>query len=427
MVQRLRLVEISLLVPSALFASGGLALLRLVQRGAFPSSWQGWLEPPALAFAAALVLVYLVLVAANFRGDQVLLPVTAALVALGMVMVRRLAPGAADRQLMWLLLGLATMVGVVLFLGDLSVLRRYRYVWALGGLLLVAATLALGQDTGGTGARLWLGAGGYYFQPSELLKILLVVYLASYLAENQAILAAGAYHVGPFRLPPLPHLAPLVVMWGVSMLLLVAQRDLGAAMLFFGIYLGMLYMASGQIGYTLAGLIPFGVGAWLAVKTIPYVAARVAVWEDPWSRAAGSGYQIVQALIAMAAGGVAGVGLGYGSPGYIPAVYTDYIVAAIGEEMGMAGVLAVVALYLVLLSRGFTIALRSRDPFDQLLAAGLSTMLALQTLIILAGCFKVIPLTGITLPFVSYGGSSLVTNFAVIGVLLRISGNTGDR
>jgi cell division protein FtsW len=210
-------------------------------------------------------------------------------------------------------------------------------------------------------------------------------------------------------------------MWVISMAVLVAQRDLGAAMLFFGIYLAMLYMASGQPGYVLAGLLPFLAGSWLAVRALPYVAARVDVWLDPFSRAQASGYQIVQALIAMAAGGVFGVGLGYGYPGYIPAVQSDYIIAAVAEELGMAGAVAVIALYMLLVGRGFAIALAARDPFARLLAAGLSTVLGLQSLIILAGSFKLIPLTGITLPFVSYGGSSLVTNFIIIGILLRVS------
>jgi cell division protein FtsW (lipid II flippase) len=420
MLTRLRSTEFVLLLFPVAYSAIGLALLALVRQGA-PLDANAL--RPAWVLAGGLAVAHLALVAANFRGDMVLLPVTATLTATGMVMVRRLDAAVADRQLVWCLLGLAVLVGTVLLLRDLSILRRYRYVWALGGLLLVAATLVFGLDTGGTGARLWLGFGGYNFQPSELLKILLVVYLASYLAENQEILAAGDYRLGPLRLPPLPHLAPLAVMLGLSLTLLAVQRDLGAAMLLFGIYLGMLYMASGHLSYVLAGLVPFAAGAWAAARALPYVAARVEVWLDPWSRAAANGYQIVQALIAISAGGVFGVGLGFGYPGYVPAVQTDYIIAAVGEEMGMAGILAVMALYMVLVGRGFSIAMRARQGFDALLAAGLSTVLALQTLIILAGSLKVIPLTGITLPFVSYGGSSLVTNYLIIGILLRISGN----
>ncbi|MDP3047254.1 MAG: FtsW/RodA/SpoVE family cell cycle protein [Chloroflexota bacterium] len=420
MLTRLRATEFALLLFPAAYGVIGLALLALVQHGA---PLDAAVLRPAWILAAGLAAAHLVLVAANFRGDQVLLPVAATLTATGMVMVRRLDAAVADRQLNWCLLGLAVLLGTVLLLRDLSILRRYRYVWALGGLLLVAATLVFGLDTGGTGARLWLGFAGYNFQPSELLKILLVVYLASYLSENQEILAAGTYRLGPLRLPPLPHLAPLAVMLGLSLALLAVQHDLGAAMLLFGIYLGMLYMASGHLSYVLAGIVPFAAGAWVAARALPYVAARVEVWLDPWSRAAANGYQIVQALTAIAAGGVFGVGLGFGYPGYVPAVQTDYIIAAVGEEMGMAGILAVMALYMVLVGRGFHIAVRARQGFDALLAAGLSTVLALQTLIILAGSLKVIPLTGITLPFVSYGGSSLVTNYLIIGILLRISGD----
>ena len=418
MFSRLRLTELALLLFPAALAAAGLALLSFVQRNAPPDAAA---LRPAAVFAGALALVWLALVVTRCRADQALLPIALTLTALGAVMVRRLDPAVADRQLNWFLIGIAAMLATVALLRDLEVLRRYRYLWALAGLALVTATLFFGVDTGGTGARLWLAFGGGQFQPSELLKILLVVYLASYLAENQEILAAGTYRLGPLRLPPLAHLAPLVVMLGISLLLLAGQRDLGAALLFFGIYLAMLYMASGQIGYVLAGLVPFLAGSWLAVRALPYVAARVEVWMDPFSRAQANGYQIVQALIAMAAGGVFGVGLGYGYPGYIPAVQSDYIIAAIAEELGMAGTMAVIALYMALVGRGFAIALRARDPFARLLAAGLSTVLGLQSLIILAGSFKIIPLTGITLPFVSYGGSSLVTNFIIIGILLRVS------
>lgn len=418
---RLRLTELLLLLFPTAGVATGLALLSLVQRGAPPDAAA---LRPAAVFAAALAVTWLTLVVVRFRGDQTLLPATAMLSALGAVMVRRLDPTVADRQLNWFLIGLLAMALTVALLRDLAVLQRYRTLWALAGLLLVAATFFFGRDTGGTGARLWLGFGGYNFQPSELLKILVVVYLASYLADNHDMLTSGAYPLGPLRLPPIAHLAPLAVMVGVSLLLLATQRDLGAALLLFGIYLAMLYMASGHFGYVLAGLAPFLAGSWLAIRSLPYVAARMDLWADPFGKANDAGYQIVQALIAIAAGGVFGVGLGYGYPQYVPAVQTDYIIAAIAEEMGMAGVMAVIALFMVLVSRGVAIAIRARDPFARLLASGLATVLGLQSLIILAGCLKVIPLTGITLPFVSYGGSSLVTNFVIVGVLMRVSERT---
>ena len=421
MPSRFRLTEFVLLIPAACVALGGLALVSLAFTGKVPFAAMR----PGLIYASALVAACAVLVAARFAGDQVLLPIAAVLAALGLVLVQRLAPALAGRQLAWVLLGLALCLGIALGLRDLGVLHRYRYLWALAGLGLVAATFFFGVDVGGSGDRLWLGIGPLVFQPSELLKVLLVVFLASYLEERRELLARAVYRLGPLRLPPLPYLGPLVVMWAISLALLVAQRDLGAALLFFGIYLAMLYMASGKASYVLAGLALFLAGSWVAWRVFPHVQTRVGAWLNPWAQAASSGYQTVQGLLAFASGGVFGVGLGYGYPGYIPAVHTDFVLAAIGEEMGLAGALAVLALYLLLVYRGFHIALRAHDPFAQLMAAGLTATLALQTMIIVAGNLKVVPLTGITLPFVSYGGSSLVTNFLIIGILLRISWKTG--
>jgi cell division protein FtsW (lipid II flippase) len=417
MLSRFRLTELVLLIPAALVVLSGLALVSLAFTGKMSLS----ALQPGLVYAGALVVTYAVLVAARFAGDQVLLPIAAVLAALGLVLVQRLAPALAGRQLAWVLLGLALCLGIALGLRDLGILKRYRYLWALAGLGLVAATFFLGVDVGGSGDRLWLGIGPLVFQPSELLKVFLVIFLASYLEERRELLARAVYRLGPLRLPPLPYLGPLAVMWGISLALLVAQRDLGAALLFFGIYLAMLFMASGKASYVLAGLGLFLAGSWVTWRLFPHVQARVSVWLNPWAQAASSGYQTVQGLLAFASGGILGVGLGYGYPGYIPAVHTDFVLAAIGEEMGLAGALAVLVLYLLLVYRGFHVALRAHDPFAQLLAAGLTATLALQTLIIVAGNLKVIPLTGITLPFVSYGGSSLVTNFVIIGLLLRIS------
>jgi cell division protein FtsW (lipid II flippase) len=287
--------------------------------------------------------------------------------------------------------------------------------------LLVLATFVLGIDLNESGMRLWLGAGGVYFQPSELLKIILVVFLAAYLAEKRELIVLTGLRVGPFRLPPLPYLLPLLLVWLISLGLVVIQRDLGAALLFFGIFLAMLYVATARVTYVLAGLGAFALGGVLCYRLFEHVRDRVAIWLDPWADAQGRGYQVVQALIALGAGGVLGTGLGYGYPEYIPAVHTDFVIAAIGEEFGLLGTLAVVGLYLLLVYRGFRIALRAPDAYLQLLATGLSTVLALQALVILGGTTRLIPLTGITLPFISYGGSSLLANYLIVGLLLRVS------
>ncbi len=277
------------------------------------------------------------------------------------------------------------------------------------------------MDLNGSGMRLWIGAGGVYFQPSELYKVILVVFLAAYLAEKRELIVLAGWRVGPLRLPPVPYLTPMVAVWLLSLGLVVVQRDLGAALLFFGIFLALLYVATERVSYVLAGLAAFGVGAVVAYRLFEHVRDRVSIWVDPWAQAQERGYQLVQALMALGAGGVFGTGLGYGLPDYIPAVHTDFVIAAIGEELGLLGSLAVVALYLLLVYRGFRIALRAPDTYLQLLAVGLSTVLGLQALVILGGTTRLIPLTGVTLPFVSYGGSSLLVNFAIIGLLLRIS------
>jgi cell division protein FtsW (lipid II flippase) len=304
---------------------------------------------------------------------------------------------------------------------ELRVLRRYRYTWAMLGIGLVALTLFAGRSVTGSGPRLWLGGGGFLFQPSEVLKLLVAVFLAGYLADRRELLAEASTGLGRLRLPPLPYLAPLAVMLGLSLVLLAAQRDLGAALLVFALALGMLYVASSRLDYVLASLALFGTGAFLLHQRIAVIQDRVRIWLDPWSESQGTGHQIVQSLMAIGAGGVMGAGLGQGSPTVIPAVWTDFVYAAIAEELGMAGSLAVLALYALLTLRGFKIAVEAGPVFERLLAAGLTLGLALQALIIVGGVVKLIPLTGITLPFLSYGGTSLMTSSVAVGLLLRIS------
>jgi cell division protein FtsW (lipid II flippase) len=281
--------------------------------------------------------------------------------------------------------------------------------------------MVLGVDPNGSGARLWIGFGGLYFQPSELLKILLVIFFAAYLDEYRELLAHAAWRVGPLHLPPLPYLAPLLIMFGVSQAVLFWQRDLGAALLFFGIFLSMLYVASGRLSYVLMGALLFVVGSAFSFTLFSHVQLRVSIWLDPWAQRDAGGYQLVQALYALGGGGVFGSGLGFGYPDYIPAVQTDFIIAAIGEELGLAGSLATVALYMLFLVRGLRAALASVDPFNALLAAGLTSVVAIQALVILGGTLRLMPLTGVTLPLVSYGGSSILANFILLGLLLRIS------
>jgi peptidoglycan glycosyltransferase len=282
----------------------------------------------------------------------------------------------------------------------------------------------LGEVTGG--ARLTLRIGPFSGQPSELLKVILVVFLAGYLAENRALLSTASTKVGPLRLPPLPYLLPMLAMWGIALAIVIVQRDLGAALLYFLVFLALLYVATRRISYVVIGLVMFVAGGAVLYGLFPHVQDRVNIWIDPFSDPQGAGYQIIRALYAYGRGGIVGTGLGAGLPQVgsvpsIPAIHTDFIFAALAEEMGMLGALAVLGLYGLIAQRGFRIAALAADDFRALLATGLTLVIVVQAAIIAGGNLRVVPLTGITLPFVSYGGSSLLVNGAVIGLLLALS------
>jgi cell division protein FtsW (lipid II flippase) len=376
---------------------------------------------PAVVFITLMLGAHFWLCWRLPTSDQLLLPIATGLVALGLIMIARLEPELAWRQTAWVAIGIAAMVAGASLLPGVPWLKRYRYSIAGAGLALVVLTLVLGVDPNGSGARLWLGLGGLYFQPSELLKVLLVIFFAAYLDDYRELLTYAGGRLGRFQLPPLPYLAPLLTMFGLSQAILFWQRDLGAALLFFGIFLSMLYVASGRLSYVFMGGALFFLGGGMAYLAFSHVRLRVDIWLDPWPQADSAGYQVVQALMALGAGGVLGTGLGSGFPDYIPAVHTDFIIAAIGEELGLIGSLAVVALYLLFIERGFRVALTSRDSFSTLLAAGLTSVFAIQAFVILGGTLQLVPLTGITLPLVSYGGSSILANSILLGLLLRIS------
>ena len=309
-------------------------------------------------------------------------------------------------------------------LRDDGFLRHYKYTWGLAAALLLVITFLFGTEI--NDARLWIVVGPFGFQPSEAIKVMLVIFLAGYLAENRAVLAGASLRLGPLSLPPLPYLAPMLVVFAAVMLVVVVSRDLGTALLFFGVFLTMLFVATGRRAYVLFGMLLFVAGAAVAYALFPHVAERIDTWLDPWGDPSGAGYQTVQAIYAFARGGLLGEGLGQGLPEIngvlpIPAVHTDMIFAAIGEELGLLGGVAVLALVAMIMARGLRIAVLARDDFSTMLAAGLTAGLGLQSLIIIGGNLKVVPLTGITLPFVSYGGSSLVASFVIVGVLLSIS------
>jgi cell division protein FtsW (lipid II flippase) len=401
--------------PVALLATG-LVLLAVVRRQVV--DWQT-LSGAGL-FAAALIVAAAWSRWRLARADPFLLPIAATLAAIGQVMTSRLEPGLGPRQGVWVLVGLGAMV-LVGVLPSIEWLRQYRYTWATLAILLQVLTLVFGRDPNGSGAALWFVIGPVSVQPTEAVKLLLVVFLAAYLEEYRELLASVGRRIGPVRLPPLPYLAPILVMMGAALMLFWLQKDLGPALLFSAVMLSMLYVASGRLSYVVLGLVLLVIAFALANRVVSTVHTRVEIWLDPWSNRETIGYQLVQGLYALASGGVFGSGLDMGAPRFIPAVHTDFVIAAIGEELGLAGTLAVVCLFVLLVQRGFTVALNARTGFTTLLASGLTSVLALQALIILAGSLELIPLTGITLPFVSYGGSSVVANFVLVGLLMRIS------
>jgi cell division protein FtsW (lipid II flippase) len=394
-------------------------------------------EPQGLIiYLLTLAGAHIAQVLAGRRSDEVLLPVVGMLGGISLLLMQRLPQdlvtmdvagstiGLGDVQLIWLVLAIivATTLGIVIRSDNW--LRQYKYTWAAAGIALLLLTFVFGSDV--AGQRLTLRLGPFGGQPSELLKVILVVFLAGYLSENRPLLIEQDTRIGPIRLPPLPYLAPMVAMWAIALLIVVIQRDLGAALLFFGVFLAMLYVATGRFSLVVIGLILFVLGSALMATLFATIRTRVDIWLDPFSDPLGAGFQVVQALHAFARGGLLGVGLGAGLPEIggrppIPAVHTDFPLAALGEELGLLGVVAILGLFLVVVERGMRIGAAAADDFRSLLAVGLALVIGIQAFTIAAGNLKVLPLTGVTLPFISYGGSSLLVNALVVGLLLALS------
>ena len=376
-----------------------------------------------VTFVVIAFALHVFLAARGVRGDQLLLPIAAALTAIGLVLVQRLASNLLVQQLSWTLIAAGAFAGTILIPRDLTALSRFKWTWALLGVLLLISPLlpVIGREV--NGARIWLGVGTVTFEPWEAVKILLVIFFAAYLEEFREVLAQTQRRFGPIPVPPVPYLVPIVAMWAIAMVVMVFERDLGATLLFLGIFLAMLYLATGEAFYTLIGLALLLVGGFVAYHVFAHVAARVDIWLHPFAEDVrfGIGYQLVQGLFALANGGLFGAGLGNGMPDRIPVVWSDFVFDAFTEEVGFAGAIALLSLYLLFVYRGMLIALRAPTPFLQLLAAGLSFIVALQTLVIVGGNARLIPLTGITLPFVAYGGSSLVTTWMLVALLIRVS------
>ena len=359
-------------------------------------------------------------------GDGVLLPLAALLNGLGYVWIARLDEDLAALQATWTAVGVTAFVSTLVLVPRARDLERYRYTFMLIGVVLLLMPLlpVLGKEV--NGARIWVGLGPVSFQPGEFAKIILAIFFASYLVDKRELLGMAASRLGPLTLPELRHFGPVVLAWGTSLVVMTAQRDLGSSLLFFALFVVMLWMATERASYLAVSGVLFAVGAFAAWSLFSHVQERISVWVDPWADVSGQGFQVAQATFALAWGGVAGTGPGLGTPDRIPLVETDFIFAAIGEELGLLGSAAVLVTFMLMIGSGLRIALRAEVPFNKLLAAGLTAILAIQTFIIIGGVIRLVPLTGITLPFVSYGGSSLIANYVLLALLIRISDDEAE-
>lgn len=403
-----RSLENRLLVMAGIYALIGGILVLLVSAGNY--GWLAFLScavTPVGFWAVSLVWRRL-----EFRPDQIIMPLAAVLTATSICLLYRLEPFYGIRQVAWLAAGLVALVFTTVLFNNYHIVSRYKFYLAGLGLAALSLPLLFGIEVGG--ARGWLDFGLFYLQPSEFVKIMLVMFWAAHFASNHST--------------GVEKWAPPLVTCGAAIVLLLWQKDLGMSIVYGAALLSMVFTITGKARHLLAGLSLMLAGTALACQVFPHVQTRMEIWFNPWQEelVTGAAYQVVQSLLAIKAGGMFGTGLGAGRPDLIPAVHNDFIFAAICEEMGLIGGAGIIILLMFLVFRGFTIAFRSRDNFLKLLAVGLTSMISLQALIILNGVMKVLPLTGITLPFVSYGGSSLVANFILLGLLLNISHHSGD-
>jgi len=362
-------------------------------------------------------------------ADPLFLPIAAMLNSLGFVLISRLegtTPNSpsAGAQVRWMVVAVAVFIATLIVVRDVRGLGRYRYTWAAVGVLLLVLPSIPGLGREINGAQLWIRVGPLNFQPAEIAKIALVLFFAGYLAEKRELLAVAQRRIGPIGIPQLRFFGPVAAAWGVSLLVMINQKDLGSSMLFFGIFVVMIWVATSRPVYLIAGLLMFLAGAFIAYTAFDHVQVRIQIWQSPFAHFDGRGYQIVQSMFALATGGAWGTGLGLGRPDLIPFVQTDFIFAALGEELGLAGTTAVLTAYALFVARGFGLATRCADDFSKLLVAGLVSTFGLQTALILGGVTNLIPLTGVTLPFMSYGGSSLLSNFILVALLIRVSDET---
>jgi cell division protein FtsW (lipid II flippase) len=430
------------LVPSALLVIAGFTAIFIQAENNSPGASTNF----ALNHASSVSLTYgalflglclaahVVIRYALPYADPYLFPLTAVLASVGIVMVYRIDPVLARQQAQWMVLGLVLFAATIMLLREgLGVLERYRYTIAAVGIVATVLPRLPGIGQQVNGAYLAIHLGSVSFQPAELAKIAIVVFLASYLRDNRQILVTAGRRVLGATIPPMKQFGPMLIVWGAAMATLLLTRELGTSLMFYGAFLALLYVATGRFSFPLIGLVLFALGAWFVVGHVSHVHARVLAWENPFDpvlyhRLVGGSYQLAQSMFAQADGGLLGTGFDqsllrashHGSP-ILPIPESDMIYAVIVNELGLLGGAALLLVYLLLIARGLKTAVLARDSFSKLLATGLSFIVALQVFVIVGGVTRVIPLTGVTLPFVAYGGSSIVMNFVLVALLLIIS------
>ena len=422
-----RTTELGLLLLGTMFVVGAYALASVPEESDIPAT-----VGPFLGIAVGLpIAAHIAVRRLAPQADGMLLPLASLLNGLGYVFIVRLDEGRADPQglaglqSLWMIVGVAAFGATLLFLRDIRTLERYRYTAGFVGLVLLLLPLLPGIGQTIYGSRIWVSFGPVNFQPGEFAKLALAIFFAGYLVEKRELLAINRAF-GPFALPDPKHLGPILLAWAVALVVMVAEKDLGSSLLFFTLFLVLIWVATERASYLAVGISLFLAGGYIAFTAFNHVRERFDVWLNPWE--AEKGYQVIQAAFAFADGGALGRGIGLGAPvGNIPVVESDMIYAAIGEELGLVGATAVLIGFLLLIGAGLRVAQQTSNGFERLLATGLTTLLGFQAFIIMAGVTRLLPLTGVTLPFISYGGSSLLANWVLLALLLRVSNSAAER
>lgn len=418
--QARRRAELGLLLLAIAITGAAYTLASLGQTSSVPANIGPFFAVVAGLFFAAHVAIRKLAP----EADGLLFPLVALLNGIGYVFIARIDPDLAANQATWTFVGIAAFVGTLVVVKRARDLERYRYTFLVVGIVLLMLPLlpVIGVDI--RGARIWVRLGPISFQPGEFAKIAFALFFASYLVEKRELLSMATWPKFRPLLPDLKHLGPVLLAWGAAILVMTAQRDLGSSLLFFFLFMAMLWVATGRAAYPVGGAALFGIAAYGAWTQFGHVQRRVSQWTNPWDDAKG---QLVQTWYALAWGGVAGTGIGLGRPQDVPVVESDFIFAAIGEELGLLGGTAILVTYLLIVGSGLRIAQNADHAFDKLLAAGLISLMGMQAFVILAGVIRVLPLTGVVLPFVSYGGSALVANYVLVALVLRISSDSARK